>query len=147
MGNGNQSGAYLCGCVAHDAAGIAIWEVAELDVVTAIKKIISGYLENEAMADVMHATYTGTGLKLDDRPNEIPAEFVDIPLALQSAEATVSGEFTAEVSVDGGAATEKTVRLNQAKVMITRGLAAGDRVTVVRQRGGQRYSIIDRTGD
>lgn len=118
-----------------------------MDVVTAIKKIIAGYLENEALTDVMHATYTGTGLRLDDRPNEIPAEFVDIPLALQSAEAAVSGEFTAEVSVDGGAATEKTVRLNKAKVTITRGLAAGDRVTVVRQRGGQRYSIIDRTGD
>lgn len=112
---------------------------------TAIKRIVSDYLENEVMTDVIHATYTGAGLKLDDRPNEIPAEFVDVPLSLQTVAATISGEFSGEcLSVSGAPVTKIT--LTNAPVTITRGLLPGERVTAVRQRGGQRYSIIDRTG-
>lgn len=115
------------------------------DIVTAIKSVVRDYLHNEDLSDVLHATYTGTGIRIDGRPNEIPAAFVDIPLSLQTVEAKLSGTFEGEaLSVTGAAVTKIT--LSDAPVTITRGLVAGDRVTVIKQRGGQQYSIIDRTG-
>ncbi len=117
-----------------------------MDAVTAIKNIIDGYMHNAALSDVMHATYTGTGLRIDGKPNEIPAAFVDIPLSLQTVAAKLSGTFEgAMLSVEGAPVTKIT--LTDADVTITRGLVSGDRVTVIKQQGGQRYSIIDRTGE
>ena len=115
------------------------------NLVTEIKKIVRDYMHNEDLSDVMYATYTGTGIRIDNRPNEIPASFVDVPLSLQTVEAKLSGTFEgAALSVTGAPVTKIT--LTDAPVTITRGLVAGDRVTVIKQRGGQRYSIIDRTG-
>ncbi|MEA5134663.1 MAG: DUF2577 family protein [Candidatus Fimivivens sp.] len=112
---------------------------------TAIKMVVRDYLHNEDLSDVLHATYTGAGIRIDGRPNVIPAAFVDVPLSLQTVEAKLSGTLKGEVlSVEGAPVTKIT--LTDAPVTITRGLVAGDRVTVVKQRGGQRYSIIDRTG-
>lgn len=116
-----------------------------MDIVTAIKMVVRDYLHNEDLSDVLHATYTGAGIRIDGRPNVIPAAFVDIPLSLQTVEAKLSGTFGGEVLSVEGAPVSK-ITLTDAPVTITRGLVAGDRVTVVKQRGGQRYSIIDRTG-
>ena len=117
-----------------------------MDIASVIKQIVADYLENENLSDVMHATYTGTGVKLDNRPNEIPAKFIDIPLSLQTVTAKLSGEFSTEdcMAVEGAPVTKIT--LTDAEVTITRGLVPGDRVTVVKQRGGSRYSVIDKTG-
>lgn len=115
------------------------------DIVTAIKMIVRDYLHNEDLSDVLYATYTGAGIRIDGRANVIPAAFVDVPLSLQTVEAKLSGTFEGEsLSVTGAPVTKIT--LTDAPVTITRGLVAGDRVTVIKQRGGQRYSIIDRTG-
>lgn len=115
------------------------------DIVTAIKAVVRDYLHNEDLSDVLHATYTGAGIRIDGRPNEIPAAFVDVPLSLQTVEAKLSGTFEGEaLSVEGAPITKIT--LKDAAVTITRGIAPGDRVTVIKQRGGQRYAIIDRTG-
>lgn len=115
------------------------------DLTGAIKRIISDYLRNEDLADVLYATYTGTGLKIDGRPNEIPAAFVDVPLSLQTVTAKLSGEFSGDcLAVEGAPVTKIT--LTDAEITLTRGLAVGDRVMVVKQQGGSRYSIIDRLG-
>lgn len=116
------------------------------DIVTAIKAVVRDYLHNEDLSDVLHATYTGAGIRIDGRPNVIPEEFVDVPLSLQTVEAKLSGTFEGGALAVQGATVTK-ITLTDAPVTITRGLVVGDRVTVVKQRGGQRYTIIDRTGD
>ena len=119
--------------------------MAILDIVTAIKRIVADYIKNESLSDVAYATYTGAGLRVDSLPGEIPGDMVDIPLSLQTVEAKLSGTLEGEaLSVEGAPVTKIT--LTDAEVTITRGLVPGDRVTVIKQRGGQRYSIIDRTG-
>lgn len=117
-----------------------------MDIMTALKEVVNNYMHNESPADVVHATYTGTGLKIDNLPFEISADIVDVPLSLQTVSATLSGTFEGvNLSVEGATVTK--IALTNAPVTITRGLVAGDRVTVVSQHGGQRYSIIDRTGE
>lgn len=97
-----------------------------VDIVTAIKRVIEGYLENEAIADAVYGTYTGGGLKIDGKPEVVPLDMVDIPKMLT--------DYDIKMTVNG---TEQTVTVKNK-------LAPGDRVAVIQKYGGQKYFIIDR---
>lgn len=110
-----------------------------------IKQIVRDYLGSVELSDVMYATYSGTGILIDGHAKEVPAAFVDIPLSLQQVTAKMNGTFEGDcLTVEGAGVTKIT--LKDAEVTIARSLVAGDRVMVVKQHGGKRYSIIDKIG-
>ncbi len=114
-----------------------------------IKQIVSEYLENEGMTDLVYGTYTGSALRLDGKPLEIPLDMVDIPQHLQKLEAKLSATITEgiEIEPEEGSpplTTIKSIKLTDVPVTLQTGLTAGQKVAAVQQRGSQRYSIIDR---
>ena len=97
-----------------------------MDLATVIKGIVRDYLENENMSDVVYGAYTGSGLKIDGKPEVVSLDFIDVPKHLTDYETT---------AVIGG---------SEQKIILKNALKSGDRVAVVRKRGGQRYMIVDR---
>lgn len=120
------------------------------DIATAIKRVVRDYLAGEGLSDLIYATYTGAGLKIDGKPLPVPAELVDIPLHLQTIEGELSFSVTKEdLNADGEAILETEpaidrITIRKLPITIRTGIQPGDRVAVVQKRGGQRYSIIDR---
>lgn len=98
----------------------------KVDVVTAIKMVIKGYLENEAIADAVYGTYTGSGLKIDGKPEIIPLDMVDIPKMLT--------DYQTKMTINGA---EQTVTVKNK-------LIPGDRVAAIQKYRGQKYLIVDR---
>ena len=98
----------------------------KVDVVTAIKMVIKGYLENEAITDAVYGVYTGAGLKIDGKPEIIPMDMVDIPKTLT--------DYEVKILVNGA---EQTVTVKNK-------LEPGERIAVIQKRRGQKYLIVDR---
>lgn len=115
-----------------------------------IKRIVREFLQNESMADLAYATYTGAGLKIDSKPEIIPLDMVVVPKHLQEIEAELT--FTVsktDRNKDGalilGSSPEiDSITINKLPVRLNLELKAGDRVAVLQKRGGQKYAIIDR---
>ncbi|WP_432354618.1 hypothetical protein [Anaerotruncus rubiinfantis] len=117
------------------------------DLVSAIKKIVRDYIDNENLSDLSYATYTGVGLKIDGKPVEVPLDMIDIPLHLQ----TITGKLTCDLTsgfeikakCDGKDVEVESIKLTDAPVTIQTGLVPGARVAVVQKKGANKYSIID----
>lgn len=116
-----------------------------MELISAIKDVVHAVLASEPFVEVMYATYTGTALRIDALPLDVPLDMVDIPPSLQTVEATMSCELTEGegVEITGSGGVTK-IKLTNVPVKITRGLKAGDHVTVVRHYGGQKFSILDK---
>lgn len=120
------------------------------DIAAAIKRVVRDYLTSEGLSDLIYATYTGAGLKIDGKPLPVPADMVDIPLHLKTIEGELSFTVTKEdLNSEGEAILEAepiidSITIRKLPVTLKTGLQPGDRVAVVQKRGGQRYSIIDR---
>ncbi len=97
-----------------------------------IKQVVQKSINNDNPADVVYATYTGGGLKIDGKPVTVPLSMVDIPEHLTDYDVDLQ-----EVEGDALIGERKTYRVFNA-------IKAGERVSVVQKRGSQRYSIIDR---
>nr|DAJ96005.1 MAG TPA: Protein of unknown function (DUF2577) [Caudoviricetes sp.] len=121
-----------------------------LELVNTLKEMMYGFVENRRESDLIYAVYNGDSLQLDNKPNPIPLDMVDIPLHLQKIEAELSLTVGKDdVNRDGQKILSATpeiesVTLRKAPVTLFTGLQPGDRVAVVQKRGGQRFSIIDR---
>ena len=117
------------------------------DLIVAIKKIVRDYIENENLSDLMYATVTNTGLKFTDKGNEVPMEFVDIPLHLQTITGKLSCDLTSGFEIkakcDGKDVEVESIKLTDAPVTIQTGLVPGARVAVVQKKGANKFSIID----
>lgn len=117
---------------------------------TEIKRLIREYLENEKLSDLVYGTFTGAGLKIDNKPVEIPLDMVNIPRHLQTIEGMLSFTVTKDdLNADGEHVLEadpeiESITIKKLSVTLQTGLSPGDKVSVVQQRGSQRYSIIDR---
>lgn len=117
---------------------------------TEIKRLIREYLENEKLSDLVYGTYTGSGLKIDNKPVEISLDMVNIPMHLQTIEGTLSFTVTKDdLNSDGERILEadpeiESITIKKLPVTLQTGLSPGEKVAVVQQRGSQRYSIIDR---
>ncbi|WP_312645374.1 DUF2577 family protein [Hydrogenoanaerobacterium sp.] len=119
------------------------------DLATVIKGIVRDYLENESMSDLIYATYTGAGLKIDNKPLPVGLDMVDIPQHLRTITATLSTTLTSGFEIiakdkDDEPVTVESIKLTNVPVTLQTGLAVGDRVAVVQKRGGQKYTVIDR---
>lgn len=114
-----------------------------------IKQIVKDYMENENLSDLVYATYTGAGLKIDNKPQVVSLDMVDIPQHLQTITATLSCELSSGFEVkakdaDGQDVEVESIKLTNVPVTIQTGLPVGSRVAVSQKKGGQKYSIIDR---
>lgn len=114
-----------------------------------IKRIVREFLDNENMSDLVYGTFTGAALKIDNKPEAIPLDMVDIPQHLRTITATLSATITEGFEVvakdkNDEPVTVESITLTNVPVTLRTGLAAGQKVAVVQQRGSQRYSIIDR---
>ena len=99
--------------------------------IEAIREAISACLAGWEATDIIYATYTDEGLKIDDTLIYIPMEFVDLP------EIFSQNGLKAECIRGGGSSEEVSLKVQ---------LQIGDRLAVAVHHGGQRYSVLYRIG-
>ena len=97
-----------------------------MDLNTAIKYIVKGYIDNLNVSDFAYATFTGSGIKVENKPKVIDMTFVIVPQHLTDYKLT---------AIIGGAEQEITIKNK---------LKAGDRLIVGKATGNQKYFILDR---
>lgn len=97
-----------------------------MDLNTAIKHSIKGYVENLNISNFMFATYTGGGIKIDNKPKIISFEFAVVPKHLT--------DYNIDMVING----------NTQNVTVKNKLVVGDRLIVGQATGAQKYFIIDR---
>ena len=116
-----------------------------MDLFTAIRDVVQEILRVEPLTRVQYGTYTGTAMRLDALPLDIPLNMIDIPPSLQTIEATMSCELTEGQGVEiTGSGNVRKIKLTEVPVTLTRGLKPGDKVTLLRHSGGQRFSVLDK---
>lgn len=119
------------------------------DLAAVIKSIVKDYIDNENISDLVYATYTGAGLKIDNKPLPVDMDMVDVPANLQTFNATMSANLTSGFEIvakdeNNRPVTVESIKLTNVPVTITIGFVAGDRVAVVQKKGAQKYAIIGR---
>lgn len=117
-----------------------------MDLFTAIRDVVHEILRVEPLTRVQYGTFTGTHMRIDALPLDLPMSFIEIPSALQSFEATISCELTEGdgVEIEGSGSVRK-IKLTDAPVTVKRGgLKAGDKVTLLRHSGGQKFTVLDK---
>ena len=117
-----------------------------MDMLSVIEDIVYEILQNELRTRVQYGTFTGTHMRIDALPLDVPMDMVEVPPSLQSYEATISCELTegAGVEIEGSGDMRK-VKLTDAPVTVTRGgLKAGDKVTLLRHEGGQKFTVLEK---
>ena len=116
-----------------------------MDLYTAIRDIVHAVLEKQPATRVMYGTYTGSAIRIDALPLDLPMEMIDIPPALQKLEAKLSCTLTEGEGVEiTGSGDIRQITLTDVPVTLTRGLAPGDHVTLVRHYGGQRFTVLEK---
>lgn len=116
-----------------------------MDLFTVIQDIVHEVLRVEPLTRVQYGTYTGTHMRIDALPLDLPMDMIEIPPSLKTFEATMSCELTEGQGVEmtGGGDVRK-IKLTDVPVTITRGLKPGDKVTLLRHNGGQKFSVLDK---
>lgn len=104
-------------------------------------------------SDTLFATYTGNGLKVDNKPVEIDMDFVEVPEHLKKYKVKVSFDLTPEelqnhviIEKQSGERVELS-RLKWDKVPVTveyDKMEPGQRYLVQQKAGSQKYIILDR---
>ena len=104
-------------------------------------------------SDALFATYTGNGLKVDNKPIEIDMDFVEVPEHLTKDKVKVSFDRTPEelqnqvlIEKQPGERVE-LARLKWDKVPVTLEydkMEPGQRYLVQQKAGSQKYIILDR---
>lgn len=116
-----------------------------MDLFTAIRDIVHEILRVEPLTRVQYGTFTGTHMRIDALPLDLPMDMIEIPPALQSFEATMSCELTEGQGVEiEGSGSVRKITLTDVPVTLTRGLKPGDKVTLLRHYGGQRFTVLEK---
>ena len=116
-----------------------------MDTFTAIRDIVHAILEKQPSTRVMYGTYTGSAMRIDALPLDLPMEMIDIPPALQKLEAKMSCTLTEGEGVTISSSGDiRQIILTDVPVTLTRGLEPGDHVTLVRHFGGQRFTVLEK---
>jgi len=97
-----------------------------VDINASIKYVAKGYIDNLNISNFMFATYTGGGIKVDNKPKAVDMTFVIIPQHLT--------DYDLKVKINGA---EQTIKVKNK-------LEVGDRLIVGQATGAQKYFILDR---
>lgn len=118
-----------------------------------VKQIVRDYVDNQNMSDTVYATWTGEGLKIDNKPVEIDKDFVKIPEHLKKYKVKVSFDLTQEeldnqvliVKKSGEKVELSRLKFDKIPMEIEYdNMEAGQRYLVQQKQGAQTYVIIDR---
>lgn len=118
-----------------------------------VKLIVRDYVDNQNMSDTVYATWTGEGLKIDNKPVEIDKDFVEIPEHLKKYKVKVSFDLTQEeldnqvliVKKSGEKVELSRLKFDKIPMEIEYDkMEAGQRYLVQQKQGAQAYVIIDR---
>lgn len=118
-----------------------------------VKLIVRDYVDNQNMSDTVYATWTGEGLKIDNKPVEIDKDFVEIPEHLKKYKVKVSFDLTQEeldnqvliVKKSGEKVELSRLKFDKIPMEIEYDkMEAGQRYLVQQKQGAQTYAIIDR---
>lgn len=118
-----------------------------------VKQIVRNYVDNQNMSDTVYATWTGEGLKIDNKPVEIDKDFVEIPEHLKKYKVKVSFDLTQEeldnqvliVKKSGEKVELSRLKFDKIPMEIEYDkMEAGQRYLVQQKQGAQTYVIIDR---
>lgn len=118
-----------------------------------VKLIVRDYVDNQNMSDTVYATWTGEGLKIDNKPVEIDKDFVEIPEHLKKYKVKVSFDLTQEeldnqvliVKKSGEKVELSRLKFDKIPMEIEYDkMEAGQRYLVQQKQGAQTYVIIDR---
>lgn len=118
-----------------------------------VKQIVRDYVDNQNMSDTVYATWTGEGLKIDNKPIEIDKDFVEIPEHLKKYKVKVSFDLTQEeldnqvliVKKSGEKVELSRLKFDKIPMEIEYDkMEAGQRYLVQQKQGAQTYVIIDR---
>lgn len=118
-----------------------------------VKQIVRDYVDNQNMSDTVYATWTGEGLKIDNKPVEVDKDFVEIPEHLKKYKVKVSFDLTQEeldnqvliVKKSGEKVELSRLKFDKIPMEIEYDkMEAGQRYLVQQKQGAQTYVIIDR---
>ena len=118
-----------------------------------VKQIVRDYVDNQNMSDTVYATWTGEGLKIDNKPVEIDKDFVEIPEHLKKYKVKVSFDLTQEeldnqvliVKKSGEKVELSRLKFDKIPMEIEYDkMEVGQRYLVQQKQGAQTYVIIDR---
>lgn len=114
-----------------------------------VKEIIS----SSNQSDTMYATYTGEGLKIDDKPVEVDMDFVEVPEHLKKYKLKISFDLTQEqldnqvliVKKSGERVELSRLKFDKIPIEVEYDeMKAGQRYLVQQKAGAQKFVILDR---
>lgn len=118
-----------------------------------IKQVVDGYLKNQNLSDAVFATYTGNGLKVDDKPIAVEMDMVNVPEHLKKYKARISFDLTQEeldnqvliIKKSGEKVELSKLKFDHIPVTVEYDkMEAGQRYMVQQKQGSNQYFIIDR---
>lgn len=124
-----------------------------------LKQLITSIIENKIaeqnLSDAMYGTWTGNGLKIDDKPIEIPKDMVNIPEHLKKYKVRVSfeldeGQLNSIAKIDaedslGGKVKFKHIKFDRVPMQIEYDkMQPGQRYYVQMKKGSNQFFILDR---
>lgn len=114
-----------------------------------VKEIIS----SSNQSDTMYATYTGEGLKVEDKPIEVDMDFVEVPEHLKKYKLKISFDLTQEqldnqvliVKKSGERVELSRLKFDKIPIEVEYDeMKAGQRYLVQQKSGAQKFVILDR---
>lgn len=114
-----------------------------------VKEIIS----SSNQSDTMYATYTGEGLKIDDKPVEVDMDFVEVPEHLKKYKLKISFDLTQEqldnqvliVKKSGERVELSRLKFDKIPIEVEYDeMKSGQRYLVQQKAGAQKFVILDR---
>ena len=122
-----------------------------------LEKIITQKIKDVMAAsnltDTMYATYTGEGLKVDDKPIETDMDFVEVPEHLKKYKLKISFDLTQEqldnqvliVKKSGERVELSRLKFDKIPIEVEYDeMKAGQRYLVQQKAGAQKFVILDR---
>lgn len=123
------------------------------ELIKIINTQIKEQMKASNLSDVMYATYTGNGLKVDDKPIEVEMDMVEVPEHLKKYKVKVSFDLTKEeldnrvliVKKSGEKVELSRLKFDKIPIEIEYDkMEAGQKYLVQQKKGSQTYVILDR---
>ena len=118
-----------------------------------ITQKIQAVIAASNLSDTMYATYTGEGLKVDDKPIETDMDFVEVPEHLKKYKLKISFDLTQEqldnqvliVKKSGERVELSRLKFDKIPIEVEYDeMKAGQRYLVQQKAGAQKFVILDR---
>lgn len=118
-----------------------------------IRQIVKEYVDSTNQSDTVYGTWTGNGLKVDDKPIEVEQDMVNVPEHLKKYKLKVSFDLTQEeldnqvliIKKSGERVELSRLKFDKIPIEVEYDkMEAGQRYLVQQKQGAQKYTIIDR---